>query len=210
MINEKEVIQEAMEKGKKGKSHSSLSSNKLYKAAIEEERVWVQCNACEKWRSLPSNVDPSSLPDIWNCSLNTYDPLRMTCAAPEESYKQLEEESHVQLKNFLRSWVRRLKDGDRAESRLPSAAVTRGRKRKNENEWIQCCNPSCRKWRAVSRGIELPAMLKRMYKRKDSFWAGDKGGDLQWFCSMNSWDDSTASCAAPQEPLWNCRWNLGC
>jgi hypothetical protein len=29
-----------------------------------------------------------------------------------------------------------------------------------------------------------------------------------WYCSMNSWDDTTASCAAPQEPLWNSKWNL--
>ena len=35
------------------------------------------------------------------------------------------------------------------------------------------------------------------------------GGEGQnWYCSMNNWDDTKASCGAPQEPLWNCKWNL--
>ena len=26
---------------------------------------------------------------------------------------------------------------------------------------------------------------------------------------MNSWDETQASCASPQEQLFDCRWNLG-
>lgn len=29
-----------------------------------------------------------------------------------------------------------------------------------------------------------------------------------WYCAMNAMDETVASCAAPQEPLWNCDWNL--
>jgi hypothetical protein len=77
-----------------------------------------------------------------------------------------------------------------------------GKKRKQDNEWIQCSNPSCGKWRALSRNIDASHLLKRMNRGRVY------GGDGQWFCSMNSWDETTASCSAPQEPLWNCKWNL--
>jgi hypothetical protein len=168
----------------------------------EGERVWVQCNTCDKWRSLPSTVDPDKLPDIWTCDLNIYDSERNNCDAPEESYKLPAEEQHVPLKNFLKVWAKKLKCADRAENRLSSAGLTRGKKRKVDSEWIKCSSPSCGKWRAVPRTIETAAVLKRMNKARHF------GGDGVWYCSMNSWDETTASCAAPQEPLWNCRWNL--
>ncbi len=168
----------------------------------EEERGWVQCNSCDKWRSLPPEVDTSKLPDIWVCSLNVYDPTKSFCDAVEESYKLPVEEEHVQLKSFLKVWTKKLKNADRAENCLSSSAVTRGRKRKLDSEWIQCSSPSCGKWRAVSRGIESASLLRRLNKNRHFASEGE------WFCSMNSWDDTTASCAAPQEPLWNCRWNI--
>lgn len=181
----------ANEKGDKGKT-----------GAGDGEPVWVQCNTCDKWRSLPSTVDPDKLPDIWTCDLNVYDPERNNCDAPEESYKSTSEEQHLPLKSFLRVWAKKLKCADRAETRLSSAGQTRGKKRKVDSEWIQCSSPSCGKWRAVPRTIETANMLKRLNK------ARHYGGEGVWYCSMNSWDETTASCAAPQEPLWNCRWNL--
>ena len=33
--------------------------------------VWVQCCVCEKWRLLGDCQDPASLPDEWECSMNT-------------------------------------------------------------------------------------------------------------------------------------------
>eukprot|EP01035_Chromulina_nebulosa_P018960 gene18960-24770_t len=164
----------------------------------EDDRVWVQCNNCDKWRSLPSFVDVDSLPDIWSCELNIYDNTRNSCDAPEENYKQTD----GQLKSFVRLWVKRLRNGDRAESKLPPAALTRGRKRKLETEWIRCCNPSCGKWRAVLRSIDTQTMLRKL---NDNKW--DTKNAL-WFCSMNSWDETTASCAAPQETIYDCSWNL--
>lgn len=166
------------------------------------EPVWVQCNTCDKWRSLPSTVDPDKLPDIWTCDLNTYDLTRNNCDAPEESYKMPLEEQHVPLKAFLKVWTKKLKCADRAETRLSGNALTRNKKRKVDAEWIKCSSPTCGKWRAIPRTIEASAMLKRLNKGR--FY----GGDGVWYCSMNSWDETTASCAAPQEPLWNCKWNL--
>eukprot|EP01040_Poterioochromonas_malhamensis_P012145 gene12146-13282_t len=168
----------------------------------ETDRVWVQCNTCDKWRSLPPTVNPETLPDIWTCDLNIYDSDRNNCDAPEENYyTRDDEQQHVQVRSFLRLWVKKLKVADRAETRLANQSMTRGRKRKLDVEWIRCCNPHCGKWRAVSRGIETSSLLKRLNKNKHF-------GEGLWYCSMNSWDETTASCAAPQEPLWNCRWNL--
>ena len=48
-------------------------------AAPEDDRVWVQCNTCDKWRALPSTIDPALLPDIWFCELNVYDTTRNCC-----------------------------------------------------------------------------------------------------------------------------------
>jgi hypothetical protein len=53
-----------------------------------DDRVWVACNRCDKWRALPSTVDAKSLPDVWLCEYNTFDLQRNTCDVPEETYVQ--------------------------------------------------------------------------------------------------------------------------
>lgn len=62
---------------------SAASNNSFDKASSslppEDDRVWVQCNTCDKWRALPSTVDPALLPDIWFCELNIYDLGRNCC-----------------------------------------------------------------------------------------------------------------------------------
>jgi hypothetical protein len=49
-----------------------------------ENDSWVQCNKCAKWRMLHPKADDENLPDEWNCEMNTYDPDRSTCEAPED------------------------------------------------------------------------------------------------------------------------------
>jgi hypothetical protein len=134
--------------------------------------------------------------------LNSYDPERAHCDAPEESYSREEDNQDLPLKGFLKLWLKKLKNADRAETRMATPAMTRARKRKADVEYIRCSNPSCGKWRAISRGIETQALLKKLNKNKRF------GGESVWYCSMNSWDDTQASCAAPEEPFWDCRWNL--
>ena len=37
---------------------------------------WVQCNACNKWRTLPvDGVEEADLPDKWFCRMNEWDVL---------------------------------------------------------------------------------------------------------------------------------------
>ena len=54
------------------------------------------------------------------------------------------------------------------------------------------------------RTIDTQQMLSRLSKR--SRW-GASG--VMWYCSMNSWDETQASCASPQEQIYDCRWNIG-
>lgn len=165
----------------------------------EDNRTWVQCNSCDKWRALPSTVDASTLPEVWTCNLNEWDDLRNTCSAPEEST------NNEELRAITKLWLKRLKNGDRAEARLQNSAMTRGRKKRGESDWIKCSNPSCGKWRAVLRGIDVPNMLRKL--NKNSKWTKSKKSAV-WFCSMNTWDDSKASCGAPQDDLHDSPWNF--
>jgi len=54
----------------------------------------VQCERaeCRKWRRLPLDVDPESLPDLWVCSMNTWDPRFASCAAEEEDVDEVDAE----------------------------------------------------------------------------------------------------------------------
>lgn len=45
-----------------------MASRKHHRDPDEEEdddRVWVQCETCNKWRALPPTVNTASLPDKW-------------------------------------------------------------------------------------------------------------------------------------------------
>ena len=90
----------------------------------------------------------------------------------------------------------------------------------------------CGKWRAVPKGYDVGGLLRRSVRRKWGSTAypalsgvdASAGGDtatwpsinthnnantVGWFCWMNTWDESTSSCTAPQEDLYACKWNLG-
>ena len=65
---------------------------------------------------------------------------------------------------------------DKAEARLPPSAVTRGRKRRLDVEWIQCSNTSCGKWRAIAvRGMETNVMLRQYVIVRGLIWVMFRG-----------------------------------
>ncbi|KAK6986321.1 MORC family CW-type zinc finger protein 4 [Biomphalaria glabrata] len=39
-------------------------------AVKQYDKPWVKCHQCFQWRSLPSGIDPKSLPDEWFCHMN--------------------------------------------------------------------------------------------------------------------------------------------
>jgi len=49
-----------------------------------ENLEWVQCEKCEKWRKLPPQISADELPDVWYCSMNTWNPGSASCSAPED------------------------------------------------------------------------------------------------------------------------------
>jgi len=53
-------------------------------ASSTSEQQWVGCDSCGKWRKLPANTSPDTLPDEWYCNMNTWDTCFATCEAAEE------------------------------------------------------------------------------------------------------------------------------
>jgi len=156
--------------------------------------TWVECDKCKKWRRLRGVVDAKKLPTKWFCSMNKKDPERSKCSAPEEEYEAAntpENAAEQRTRKHIRLWVRRLQCNENYEARLPT--MTRGKKRnttsaKEPYEWIRCCNPSCGKWRALLRSMDAASVI-------------DAARNGEWYCVLNTWDEKTASCAAPQESL---------
>jgi CW-type Zinc Finger len=159
--------------------------------------TWVECDKCKRWRRLRGVVDEKKLPPKWYCSMNKNDPDRARCSAPEEEYDAAhtpETAADARIRKHLRVWVRRLQCNEAYEARMPT--LTRGKKRasvssssKDPYEWVKCCNPSCGKWRAILRIMDAKSNVI------------DRTINSEWFCVMNTWDEKTASCAAPQENL---------
>lgn len=52
---------------------------------------WVQCEKCEKWRKLPSHISADELPEVWYCSMNTWNPDSASCSAPEDKADGLQD-----------------------------------------------------------------------------------------------------------------------
>ena len=57
-----------------------------------ENQEWVQCEKCHKWRKLPLSIQAKNLPDVWYCTMNTWDPRSASCAVAEEEIDNNENE----------------------------------------------------------------------------------------------------------------------
>merc|ERR1712176_108431 len=94
-VNTKEkesVTSESSKKKKKRKREKEaeqLGEEETTEEVEQNETEWVQCDSCKKWRVLPDNVKATSLPDLWYCHMNVYDPKRSKCEAPEQNMKQI-------------------------------------------------------------------------------------------------------------------------
>ena len=51
--------------GSSGESSSKNKAAKVQAPKVLEEQQWVQCEACNKWRAVPSHINAAELPDIW-------------------------------------------------------------------------------------------------------------------------------------------------
>ncbi|KAJ7313279.1 hypothetical protein JRQ81_004564 [Phrynocephalus forsythii] len=92
----------ASKKKVKGNTQVVSDQEEMQEEEEEEEKsargsgwciAWVQCSYpnCQKWRQLPSDVDPSVLPEDWSCNQNP-DLQYSSCSVPEETWLGSENE----------------------------------------------------------------------------------------------------------------------
>lgn len=176
---------------------------------------WVQCDACAKWRRVPMDVPVDSLTSSeWTCSMATWseEAAAAGCDAPAEtgeteasvetpavtpSVDVVMKEAAVGARQgsaagttttgAKRGGKKPRKDSSADTVRLPAVAASGGggggggKKKKKEIEWVQCENPGCEKWRKLPPSISAASLPST------------------WYCHMNYWDPSCASCDAPAE-----------
>ncbi|XP_059507418.1 MORC family CW-type zinc finger protein 3-like isoform X3 [Stegostoma tigrinum] len=65
------------------KNQEEADSTDLVEERTVPDQAWVQCETCMKWRKLPPEIDPESLPENWYCNMNP-DPKFRSCSIPEE------------------------------------------------------------------------------------------------------------------------------
>ena len=53
------------------------------------EKLWCQCDHCEKWHVVPPSIDLDSLPDQWYCSMNTWNPKDARCDFKKSMHQNL-------------------------------------------------------------------------------------------------------------------------
>jgi hypothetical protein len=56
-------------------------------AEATDPLIWVQCDDCTKWRTLPPGTDLEALPDEWKCHMNTTDSEHNSCDKDEVEHE---------------------------------------------------------------------------------------------------------------------------
>jgi hypothetical protein len=79
---EQDAKERLLRKQHKQKQEAAVNRNSEYHAPALQ---WVQCSRCSKWRKLGIGVDANSLPEVWTCSMNTWDNIHNSCAVPQEA-----------------------------------------------------------------------------------------------------------------------------
>lgn len=190
-----------------GRSKTPKSSDANIDDQVEiEAPPWVQCDICSKWRLLPKGVDPSTLPEVWQCSMNIWDALRNNCEAEEEEYtgESADADLVASIDAAEEGKEGRGKVGKRGGKSKRSADDANNADRESDDEarstkkrsrfnslapgvmpvvekvnWVQC--NKCTKWRKVPLSIKIESLP-----------------DV-WFCALNTWNLGVAKCTAKEE-----------
>jgi hypothetical protein len=198
---------------------ASVDSSKLPDIWYCELNTYdTKYNSCSKEEEKAADTAEAEATEQAKAALNDTAGLRSFCGLWA---KRLKCADKVVSYNPPGSTVTRTSAG----SKRKKAVVRSGQD--HQTDWIRCNNPMCGKWRAVAKGYDISGLLRRSVKRK---WGGTAlpavGGisssALQyatisshsgtnvvgWCCWMNTWDETKASCTAPQEDIHACKWNL--
>lgn len=222
---ENKIASDGFKKKKRRKEDGRKRKKELKEEDVTDSENWVQCERCMKWRCLHTltTEEVENLPDKWFCEMNA-DVMRNFCAAPEQTAAEVarerkkkargvkrrkslsptndqspafedvmekqngnsdsgEESQMVDDGSMITSQSRRGRRGGRQPA---EEKVRRGRgrasKQKEEDkqqEWVQCEN--CEKWRRLPLAISAKDLPDK------------------WYCSMNTWDPRSASCAVQED-----------
>jgi len=90
------AVQPKTENVSEQKTQAMQSQSQSAPVTAKVEMRWVQCDLCLKWRRIPTSISEGELKGEWSCSMNKWDLLRNSCAAPEEAYG---DEETLEVKN---------------------------------------------------------------------------------------------------------------
>jgi len=87
-----EVADEGVRRGR-GRPRRAVAQAATSAAQKEDDNAnveWVCCEKCNKWRKLPPHISASDLPDVWYCSMNTWN-VNLSCDDPEDKADGLQD-----------------------------------------------------------------------------------------------------------------------
>eukprot|EP00529_Nitzschia_sp_RCC80_P006907 CAMPEP_0113524538 /NCGR_PEP_ID=MMETSP0014_2-20120614/46270_1 /TAXON_ID=2857 /ORGANISM="Nitzschia sp." /LENGTH=1527 /DNA_ID=CAMNT_0000422657 /DNA_START=287 /DNA_END=4870 /DNA_ORIENTATION=+ /assembly_acc=CAM_ASM_000159 len=76
---------EPPKKKRRGRPPRNTSGSSQGSSENADNVEWVQCEQCSKWRKLPADLSADELPDVWVCSMNTWNTSVASCKAAEET-----------------------------------------------------------------------------------------------------------------------------
>lgn len=135
-----DAIQEAIakKKRKREKAEGRKREDGDESESSEDDRQWVQCDNCRKWRLLPTKIELSMLPKHWYCEMNTYDPKRSSCVAPEQTAVEFAKEKKRAKKQRLRQ---RAESPEDAEENSPDEPIEKRESKSEHSKRILVRSP---------------------------------------------------------------------
>ena len=184
------------EHGRRNSSRLRGNANQVpYTPQVAVVQVdWVQCNKCTKWRKVPQNISVNDLPDVWYCTMNTWNPAVARCSAREEkddtplSLPPLAPINDGTTRPYNTSAKGRPGPGRKSLNHSinaqnnynitgnAQASNTAPVIKKKVTQWVQCERKNCKKWRKVPPQINMDSLPEK------------------WYCEMNTWDLDRATC----------------
>ena len=204
--------------------HPDSLLKKKRKKSDEEEVAFTQaqCDACGKWRYVPSRVVPH-LPPQWFCSNNVWDPEHASCDAPVEEQRVVLKKKKKRRKEDLSSAspvppenadggapvvvadtnvVLPPKPRGRGRPRrnpLPVESSTLPQQQQQQQQQPETSQGSAQQNNEDGDNVEWVMCEKcEKWRKLPSHISADDLPDT-WYCTMNTWNPKAASCDAPED-----------
>ena len=140
---------------------------------------WVECTKCKRWRKVPSDI-AKTLPDVWYCTMNNWNPLTNKCSVKEET-DETPFFPIIGLGSEVTHAIAPVKPKGQPGRKAAVPPPGSGAPVKKVTQWVQCERRNCKKWRKVPMHVNMKTMPEK------------------WYCEMNTWDLDRASCDAGED-----------